>query len=74
VIAGLLPDGPGSAGGLAQGDVILAVDDRKVASRRELYERLWSHRAGDRIALQIYRNNETRTFEITSGDVEEFFG
>jgi serine protease Do len=74
VVAGLLPNGPGSAGGLAQGDVILAIDDRKVASRRELYDRLWARRAGERIALQVYRDNAVQTLEITSGDVEEFFG
>jgi len=73
VIAGLLPGGPSEVAGLVQGDVILTIDDHDVASRRELYERLWLHRAGERVLLRIYRDSEIRTFEVTSGDVEEFF-
>jgi S1-C subfamily serine protease len=73
VIAGLLADAPGEQAGLTQGDVVLAIDDQEVASRRELYERLWSHRPGDRIALRVYRNSEIVSVEVTSGDVEEFF-
>jgi S1-C subfamily serine protease len=73
VIAGLLPGAPGEQAGLTQGDVILALDDREVASRRELYEQLWSRRAGDRVLLRVYRNGEIVTVGITSGDVEEFF-
>jgi len=73
VVAGLLPGGPGEAAGLAQGDVILAIDDCEVASRRELYEMLWSHRAGDRIILRVYRSDSALTVPVTSGDVEEFF-
>lgn len=73
VIAGLLPGGPAERAGLTQGDVILAIDEREVATRRELYEQLWSHRAGERVALRVYRNSDVQTFEITSADVEEFF-
>lgn len=73
VIAGLLPGAPGEQGGLTQGDIVLALDDREVASRRELYEQLWTHRPGERVLLRIYRNGELVTLGITSGDVEEFF-
>src|SRR6185369_15423548 len=45
VIAGLLSGAPADQAGIAQGDVVLAVDDREVSSRRELYDHLWSHRA-----------------------------
>lgn len=73
VVAGLLPGGPAEAAGLAQGDVVLAVGDRKVKSRREFYECLWSHSAGDEIPLQIFRDEEIRTLRVASGNVEEFF-
>jgi S1-C subfamily serine protease len=73
VIAGLLPGAPGEAAGLAQGDVIVAIDDCEVASRREFYELLWSHRAGERIVLRVYRSDALTTVTVTSGDVEEFF-
>jgi putative serine protease PepD len=73
VIAGLLPGAPGEQGGLTQGDVILAVDEREVATRRELYEQLWTHRPGERIVFRVYRNGEMVTVDVTSGNVEEFF-
>ncbi len=73
VIAGLLPGAPGEQGGLTQGDVILAVDEREVATRRELYEQLWTHQPGERIVFRVYRNGEMVTVDVTSGNVEEFF-
>jgi S1-C subfamily serine protease len=73
VIAGLLPGAPAEQAGLTQGDVILALDEAEVSSRRELYERLWAHRAGERVSLRVYRNSEILGLEVTSGDVEEFF-
>jgi S1-C subfamily serine protease len=73
VIAGLLAGAPGEQAGLTQGDVLLAIDEREVASRRELYEQLWSRRPGERVVLRVYRNGELVTLEVTAGDVEEFF-
>jgi S1-C subfamily serine protease len=73
VIAGLLAGAPGERAGLTQGDVLLAIDEREVASRRELYEQLWSRRPGERVVLRVYRNGELVTLEVTAGDVEEFF-
>jgi S1-C subfamily serine protease len=74
VIAGLLPGGPAEAAGLAQGDVVIAVDGCKVQSRREFYECLWAHRAGEAVTMQVFRDDAARTLEVASGDVEEFFG
>lgn len=73
VVAGLLPGGPAETGGLAQGDVVLAVGEHEVRSRREFYERLWDHRAGDDVRLQIFRDEGVRTLVVPSGNVEEFF-
>ena len=73
VIAGLLPGGPAEAAGLAQGDVVVAVDDGKVQSRREFYEKLWTHRAGDEVALRVVRDERMQTIAVASANVEEFF-
>jgi len=72
VVAGVLPGAPAAEAGLAQGDVILEVDDVEVASRRDFYERLWAHRGGERIQLLVYRNTATLTLTVASGDVEDF--
>jgi S1-C subfamily serine protease len=73
VVAGLLPGGPAERAGITQGDVVVAIDDRAVATRKELYDQLWSHRAGERVVLQVYRNNEVMTVDVSSENVEEFF-
>ncbi len=73
VVAGLLPGGPAERAGVSQGDVVVAIDDRPVASRKELYDQLWSHRAGERVVLQVYRNNEVMSLDVSSENVEEFF-
>jgi S1-C subfamily serine protease len=74
VILGVLPGAPGETAGLRAGDVVLAVDGSPVSDRRSLYQRLWSRRAGDRVAFQIFRQNEVRTIEIATVSIEEMFG
>jgi len=73
VVAGLLDGGPAAAAGLAPGDMVLAVGDHAVRSRRELYERLWDHRAGDEVFLRVFRDDAPRTVVVPSVNVEEFF-
>jgi len=73
VIAGLLPGGPAEAAGLAQGDIVLAVDERKVHTRRDFYESMWAHEAGDEMTLDVFRDEEVRSIQVTSGNAEEFF-
>lgn len=73
VIAGLLPGGPAEVAGLVQGDIVLAVDQRKVQTRREFYESLWAHRAGEAVAVHVFRDAEARTLHVASGNAEEFF-
>jgi serine protease Do len=74
VIAGLMPGSPGEKAGLKTGDVLLAVDGVKVESRIALYRQIWTHPSGGRVAFKIFRNNDVRTIEVDSIDVEEMFG
>ena len=73
VIAGILPGGPAEAAGLAQGDIVLAVDDARVQTRREFYERLWEHRAGAEVRLDVFRDESIQTMQVATGNAEEFF-
>jgi S1-C subfamily serine protease len=44
-----------------------------VPSRRTLYERIWSRRAGDAVDLKIFRDNEVRSIQVPTADAEAFF-
>jgi serine protease DegS len=73
VVAGLVPNGPGARCGVREGDVIVTLDSREVSSRKELYLGLWQHGPGERIQLEVLRDNELRVVHVTSGDRAEFY-
>jgi S1-C subfamily serine protease len=73
VIAGVVPDGPGARSGVQEGDVIVALDSQEVPTRKDLYQRLWRHGPGEKIALEVLRDNELRVVHVTGGDRAEFY-
>jgi S1-C subfamily serine protease len=73
VIAGLVPNGPAAKSGLKDGDLIVSLDAEEVQSRRDLYLSLWRHGPGDRITLEVMRDNHSRRLEVMGGDRAEFF-
>jgi S1-C subfamily serine protease len=73
VIAGIVPNGPGDKAGLQEGDVIVSLNAEEVATRRELYLSLWRHEPGERLTLEVMRDNKLRRLEITGGDRAHFF-
>lgn len=73
IIAGIVPGGPGDKGGLREGDVIVSLNAQEVSTRRELYMSLWRHEPGERLTLEVMRDNAVRRLELTGGDRAEFF-
>lgn len=73
VVAGLIPGAPGEQSGLMPGDVVIKVDEKRIADRGELYELIWSHHPGDPIDLGVYRDGSIDTIVVNSGDAEAFF-
>jgi serine protease Do len=73
VIAGLVPGGPGDKGGLREGDLVVSIDAQEVSTRRELYMKLWSHEPGERLSVEIMRDNAVKRLELAGGDRAEFF-
>src|SRR5262249_46913839 len=59
------PEGPAAKAGLKAGDVILAVDKKKVATLRQLTEALRGRKAGDKVTLQVLQGKDTRDIVIT---------
>lgn len=61
------PASPADEAGLQNGDVILSVNDRKVASRDELLQRLWQKKPGAKIKLTVKRGAEELEVEAVLG-------
>jgi S1-C subfamily serine protease len=73
IIAGIVPGGPGDKGGLREGDLIVSLNAQEVSTRRELYMGLWRHEPGERLTLEVMRDNALKRLELTGGDRAEFF-
>lgn len=73
VVAGLVPNGPGERSGLREGDVIVSLNSEEVPTRKDLYFTLWRHGPGERITLEVLRDNALKRVEVASGDRADFY-
>ncbi|MBI1744541.1 trypsin-like peptidase domain-containing protein [Candidatus Acetothermia bacterium] len=67
LIANVFREGP-SVNVLKSDDVLLSVDGVKVAGSNSLQDAITSHKAGDKVRLEILRNGERMTVEVTLGE------
>eukprot|EP01064_Diplonema_japonicum_P035361 TRINITY_DN764_c1_g1_i1.p1 TRINITY_DN764_c1_g1~~TRINITY_DN764_c1_g1_i1.p1 ORF type:complete len:335 (+),score=41.22 TRINITY_DN764_c1_g1_i1:53-1057(+) len=58
------PDGPAAAGGVLNGDCILALNDRKVTTRSDLKEVMATCVAGDIVKVDLLRENIPDPFQV----------
>ncbi|MGW3247669.1 trypsin-like peptidase domain-containing protein [Streptomyces sp. NPDC001070] len=61
------PDGPGAKAGIEPGDVITAIDGKRVHSGEELIVRIRAHRPGDTLQLTVKRDGKERAVQLTLG-------
>jgi S1-C subfamily serine protease len=73
VVAGLVPNGPGARSGIQEGDVIVTLDAQDVPTRKDLYLSLWRHVPGEKMTLEVMRDNEVRRLSVTGGDRADFY-
>ena len=73
VVAGLVPDGPGERAGLQEGDVIVRVDGEEISTRRSLYAVLWRHGPGERVQLDVVREDRVQRVEVLAQDRSAFY-
>jgi serine protease Do len=65
LVSEVTPDKPAAAAGIELGDVIVAVDGTRIAESGRLIELLNNtYDPGDRIALEVIRNGDHRTFNV----------
>ncbi|KAM6573609.1 hypothetical protein CsatA_017689 [Cannabis sativa] len=63
--AGLLPTTRGFAGSIVLGDIIVAVDNKPVKNKAELYKALDDYNVGDQVILKIQRASDSLELPIT---------
>lgn len=65
----VLTGGPAAKAGLKEGDIILAVNDKKVDQRHSLTSLLGVYQPGARVKLEVRRGNESRHFKVELGSL-----
>ncbi|MGI6590631.1 MAG: S1C family serine protease [Eggerthellaceae bacterium] len=60
--------------GIEEGDIITKVDDTKISSSSDLLIAVRSHNPGDKITIELNRNGETKTVEVTLGEDSDSTG
>jgi len=75
IVLKVYKDSPSEAGGLKEGDLILAFNDRPVRATRDLVRMVSSSEVGKTVPVKIIRSGKTSTLRIKIGkspeDVEE---
>ena len=64
-IGRVLPGGAAEIAGLKDNDVIISVDNVNVNSTAELQEQISKHRPGDKVVVEIKRDNKRKQFNVT---------
>ncbi|MBL8702674.1 MAG: Do family serine endopeptidase [Alphaproteobacteria bacterium] len=67
LVAAVSPDSPAAHAGLQAGDVVTAIDDRPIASGRELAREIGGARAGTEIALKVVRAGQPHVMRLRVG-------
>lgn len=67
LVRGVLEGQPAASGGLMPGDVVTAVDQRKIESSSMLRNYIASQRPGSVLRMQVNRNGETVNLEVALG-------
>ncbi len=68
IITSITPDSAAEKAGLAVGDVVTAVNGKKVDSSLELSNAIGLLAAGDEVDVTLLRDGEARTLQVTLGD------
>lgn len=67
-VKGLVEGGAAADRGIEPGDIITAVEGRKVKNVTELQEQIGTHRPGDEVEIKVLRGNTAKTFNVVLRD------
>lgn len=66
VVKAVEPESPASKVGLQEGDIILAIDSKKIDSPQDYWSVKKTYAAGDSLKVRIWRDNKVKTVSIKS--------
>jgi Do/DeqQ family serine protease len=66
VVNAVEPESPARKAGLQEGDIILAIGSKKIASPRDYWSVKKTYAAGDSLKTRIWRDNQVKTVSIKS--------
>ncbi|MCS6914445.1 MAG: PDZ domain-containing protein [Myxococcales bacterium] len=69
LVQGLTPGGPAEKAGVKRGDVITAVDGKKVDSSRDVQRQVLSRNVGDTVVLNVWRDGKSLTIQVKAGEL-----
>ena len=70
LVSDVIDDSPAARAGLKAGDIILAVDGRKIKEMRTLPRIIAAKKPGTRVNLEVLRNGRTINIGVTLDDLE----
>ncbi len=56
---------PAEAAGIERGDIIVRIEDREISGVEDVFAVTRSHKVGDTITVEVVRDGERRTFDVT---------
>jgi S1-C subfamily serine protease len=72
-VSGVVPGSPADGAGLQRGDLLVSVDGHPVQTLRQLYRALRRRAPGERVGMQLLRDESIHVLEVVAGDRYEFF-
>ena len=68
VIEAVVPGSPAERGGLAAGDQIIQLGDRRIAQIQDVRDGVRARDPGDQVDFQVRRQEQLQTFSVTLGE------
>lgn len=68
LVSGVTQSGPAENAGIKNGDIITKFDGKAFKTFAELKTQIDTHKPGDKVAVEIYRDGQTKTLTLTLGE------